>query len=197
MLIVGPLDVGLPIVAYSRLPEGAAAFGLIMSAFGGGSLLGMVAATVLPPLPRAHFGSILLALFSLSGVCLALLALISSTPIVLLDSVIAGTILGYSNITYITWLQRRIPRQLMGRVMSLMMFGSVALVPISMALSGALVRISLDAVLVGGGLGMAGLAVLGLLSRSVRAMGLEPTVNEEEPATDPASTTNPEAVATA
>jgi MFS family permease len=197
MLIVGPLDVGLPIVAYSRLPEGAAAFGLIMSAFGGGSLLGMVAATVLPPLPRAHFGSILLALFSLSGVCLALLALISSTPIVLLDSVIAGTILGYSNITYITWLQRRIPRQLMGRVMSLMMFGSVALVPISMALSGALVRISLDAVLVGGGLGMAGLAVLGLLSRSVRAMGLEPTVNEEGLATDPASTTNPEAVATA
>jgi hypothetical protein len=197
MLIVGPIDVGLPIVAYSRLPEGAAAFGLIMSAFGGGSLLGMVGATVLPPLPRAHFGSILLALFSLSGVCLALLALFSSTPIVLLDAVIAGTILGYSNITYITWLQRRIPRQLMGRVMSLMMFGSVALVPISMALSGALVKISLDAVLVGGGLGMAGLAVLGLLSRSVRAMGLEPTVNEDESAEETAPTTSAEAGATA
>jgi MFS family permease len=197
MLIVGPLDVGLPIVAYSRLPEGAAAFGLIMSAFGGGSLLGMVAATVLPPLPKAHFGSILLALFSLSGICLALLALISSTPVVLLDAVIAGTILGYSNITYITWLQRRIPRQLMGRVMSLMMFGSVALVPISMALSGALVKISLDAVLVGGGLGMAALAVIGLLSRSVRAMGLEPTVNEDEPSMDSAPTTSAEAGATA
>jgi hypothetical protein len=197
MLIVGPLDVGLPIVAYSRLPEGAAAFGLIMSAFGGGSLLGMAAATVLPPLPRAHFGTILLGIFSLSGICLALLAVLNTTPLVLLDSVIAGAILGYGNITYITWLQRRIPRNLMGRVMSLMMFGSVALVPISMALSGALVKISLDAVLMGGGLGMAALAILGMLSRSVRRMGLEPTVSEDEPTDEPTPTTNPEAVATA
>jgi MFS family permease len=56
MLIVGPLEVGLPIVAYTRLPEGAAAFGLITAAFGGGSLLGMAGATLLPPLPKAHVG---------------------------------------------------------------------------------------------------------------------------------------------
>jgi len=197
MLIVGPLEVGLPIVAYGRLPEGAAAFGLIMSAFGGGSLLGMAGATLLPPLPRAHFGSILLGLFSLSGICLALLAVFHTTPIVLADAVVAGAILGYSNITYITWLQRRIPRNLMGRVMSLMMFGSVALVPISMAVSGALVKISLDAVLMGGGLGMAALAVLGLLSRSVRRMGLEPTVNEDESTEETVPTASAEAGAAA
>jgi MFS family permease len=192
LLIVGPLDVGLPIVAYTRLPEGAAAFGLILSAVGGGSLLGMAGATLLPALPKAHFGSILLALFSLSGVCLALLALIGSTPIALVDAAIAGTILGYSNITYITWIQRRIPRNLMGRVMSLMMFGSVALVPLSMAVSGALVQISLDGVLIGGGLGMAALALVGLLARSVRRMGLEPALDEE--ATDRAPTPTHEAV---
>jgi MFS family permease len=197
MLIVGPLEVGLPIVAYTRLPEGAAAFGLITAAFGGGSLLGMVAATLLPSLPRSHFGSILLGLFSLSGVCLALLAVMHSTPIILVDAVIAGTILGYTNISYVTWIQRRIPRNLMGRVMSLMMFGSVALVPISMAVSGALVKISLDAVLMAGGLGMAALAILGLLSRSVRRMGLEPTINDDEPTEETAPTTNPGAVATA
>ena len=198
MLIVGPLDVGLPIVAYSRLPEGAAAFGLITAAFGGGSLLGMVAATLLPPLPKANFGSILLGLFSLSGVCLALIAVISSTPIMLIDAIIAGAILGYTNISYITWIQRRIPRNLMGRVMSLMMFGSVALVPISMAVSGALVKISLDAVLMGGGLGMAALAIVGLLSRSVRRMGLEPTINDDEPTEETAPLpANPGAAATA
>lgn len=197
MLIVGPLEVGLPIVAFNRLPEGAVAFGLITSAFGGGSLVGMVGATVLPPLPRKHFGSILISMFSLAGVCLALLALIYSTPVALVDSVIAGTILGYSNITYITWLQRRIPRQLMGRVMSLMMFGSVALVPVSMALAGALVKVSLDGVLLGGGLGMAFLAVVGLMSGSVRRMGLEPTVSEDEPTEDTAPTTNAEPVAAA
>ena len=198
MLIVGPLDVGLPIVAYSRLPEGAAAFGLITAAFGGGSLLGMVAATLLPPLPKANFGSILLGLFSLSGVCLALIAVINSTPIMLIDAIIAGAILGYTNISYITWIQRRIPRNLMGRVMSLMMFGSVALVPISMVVSGALVKISLDAVLMGGGMGMAALAIAGLLSRSVRRMGLEPTINDDEPTEETAPLpANPGAAATA
>jgi Na+/melibiose symporter-like transporter len=197
LLIVGPLDVGLPIVAYSRLPEGAAAFGLIMSAFGGGALVGMAAATLLPALPKAHFGSMLLGLYSLSGICLALLAVIHTTALVLLDAVITGAILGYANIVYVTWLQRRIPRQLMGRVMSLMMFGSVALVPISMALSGALVKISLDAVLMGGGLGMAALAFLGVLSRSVRRMGLEPTINDDEPAEDSDSSSIPAAEAAA
>ena len=197
LLIVGPLEIGLPIVAYTRLAEGAVAFGLITAAFGGGSLIGMVAATVLPPLPKAHFGSILLLLFSLSGICLGLLALFASLPIILVDAVIAGAVLGYTNISYITWIQRRIPRNLMGRVMSLMMFGSVALVPISMALAGALVKISLDAVLMGGGLGMAVLALLGLLSPSVRRMGLEPTVNEDEPTPGTAPTNNPDALPTA
>src|SRR5688572_7329461 len=196
MLIVGPLEVGLPLVAYTRLPEGAAAFGLITAAFGGGSLLGMVAATMLPPLPKTHFGSILLALFSISGICLALIALINSTQIMLIDAVVAGAILGYTNISYITWIQLRIPRNLMGRVMSLMMFGSVALVPISMAVAGALVKISLDAVLMGGGLGMAALALLGLLSRSVRRMGLEPKVSEDEPTEETLPTANAEAGAT-
>jgi hypothetical protein len=200
LLIVGPLDVGLPIVAYNRLPEGAAAFGLILSAFGGGSLLGMAGATLLPPLPKAHFGSILLILFSLSGVCLALLALIGSTPVALVDAAIAGIVLGYTNILYITWIQLRIPRNLMGRVMSLLMFGSMALIPVSMALSGAFVQISLNGVLVGGGLGMALLALVGLLSRSVRKMGLEPPLAPDSDSADQldaADSATPEAVAAA
>jgi len=188
LLIVGPLDVGLPVLAYSRLPEGAAAFGLILSAFGAGSLLGMAGATLLPPLPKQHFGSLMLGLFSLSGVCLAMMAFVNATIVALAIAVMAGAILGYTNITYITWIQRRIPRNLMGRVMSLLMFSSMALVPISMALSGALVSISLNGVLLAGGLGMAGLALIGLLSASVRRMGLEPTIDSDEARLEPTGT---------
>jgi MFS family permease len=192
LLIVGPFDVGLPVLAYSRLPEGAAAFGLMLSAFGGGSLLGMAGATLLPPLPKAHFGSLMLGLFSVSGVCLALMAFVNSTIVALVLAVAAGTVLGYTNITYITWIQRRIPRQLMGRVMSILMFSSVALIPISMAISGALVEISLNGVLLVGGLGMAALALVGLLSASVRGMGLEPTIEPDDApiqaSTEPAGT---------
>ncbi len=180
LLIVGPFDVGLPVLAYSRLPEGAAAFGLILSAFGGGSLLGMAAATLLPALPKARFGSIMLGLFSISGIAMAMMAFVNSTLIALAIAGVAGTILGYTNITYITWIQRRVPRNLMGRVMSVLMFSSMALVPISMAVSGALVQVSLNGVLVVGGLGMTVLALIGLLSASVRRMGLEPTLDPED-----------------
>ena len=179
-LIAGPLDVGLPYLAYTRLPEGAVAFGLIMSAFGGGSLIGLIAATLLPPLPPKWFGTIVITLVASSGVFLAALAFASSTPAVLALAVIAGAILGYSNVSMITWTQRRIPRALMGRVMSLLVFASVALMPISIAIAGVLVEISFEGLLLFAGLGMALLTLSTLLSRSVRNMGLEPVVDEAD-----------------
>ena len=36
-LLIGPIMVGIPVLANQRLPEGATAFGLLMSAFAGGN----------------------------------------------------------------------------------------------------------------------------------------------------------------
>jgi len=176
LLIVGPFEVGLPVLAYSRLPEGAAAFGLMSSAFGGGSLLGMAAAMLLPALPPARFGPIMMLLISLAGLSAAATGLVYTTAVAVLISVLIGLFLGYTNLTFMSWVQRRIPRQLMGRVMSLMMFSSLALTPISMAVAGAVVTISLTGTFAVAGLGMAGLALLSLLSGTIRRMGLEPTL---------------------
>ena len=52
--------------------------------------------------------------------------------------------------------------------------GSVGLVPVSMLIAGAAVQVSLDAVFVVGGVGMAVLCVVTLLSSTVRRMGLVP-----------------------
>ncbi len=127
-LIAGPLDVGLPYLAYTRLPEGAVAFGLIMSAFGGGSLIGLIAATVLPPLPAepgsAPSCSVLVAS---SGVFLAALAFASVNSGRARSGRDRRCDPGLHNVSMITWIQRRIPRALMGRVMSLLVFASVAL----------------------------------------------------------------------
>jgi Na+/melibiose symporter-like transporter len=180
LLIVGPIDVGLPYLAYARLPEGAVAFGLIMSAFGGGSLIGLLAAMLLPRLRPAHFGTIVLLLVASSGLSVAGLAFTSSTPAVLVMGFITGSILGYTNVSMLTWAQRRIPRALMGRVMSLLVFASVALMPISIAVAGVFVEVSFEGLLLFAGLGMTVLTLTTLLSRSVRNMGLEPVV--EEPA---------------
>jgi hypothetical protein len=193
LLIVGPFSVGLPVLAYTRLPEGAAAFGLIMSAFGGGSLLGLGAATLLPPLPPARFGSVVLSLLALSGLGVAALSLAQSTVVALIISALIGTILGYTNISFITWVQRRVPGALMGRVMSLLVFASVSLVPISIAIAGAVVDFSLSGLLIVSGLGMFVLTLAALLSRSVRAMGLVPIVDEDDVRAEEETTSIPAA----
>ena len=180
LLIVGPFEVGLPVLAYSRLPEGAAAFGLITSAFGGGSLLGMAAAMMLPVLPPARFGSVVLLLIALAGVAAAAIGLAHSTLAAMALAGLIGVLLGYTNLSFLSWVQRRVPSQLMGRVMSLMMFGSIALTPISMAVAGVVVTISLEGTFAVAGLGMAGLTVLSLLSASIRRMGLEPVLEQDE-----------------
>jgi hypothetical protein len=186
LLLVGPFEVGIPALAYSRLPEGAAAFGLILSAFGGGSLVGLLAATLLPPLPPARMGSILLLLVASSGLAVAALVFAHTTVVAVAISAVIGVILGYTNISFLTWIQRRVPSQLMGRVMSMLMFSSVALVPIGIAVAGVVVQVSLDGLLLLSGLGVTALVMLGLLSPSVRRMGFEPTVDELAPTADEA-----------
>src|SRR5678816_3208862 len=43
-LFNGPMGVGLPVLANSRFSEGAAALGIMLSAFGGGALVGALLA---------------------------------------------------------------------------------------------------------------------------------------------------------
>jgi len=198
LLIVGPLDVGLPLLAYSRLPEGAAAFGLILSGFGGGSLLGMLGATILPTPRPSRFGTVLLTMMAGAGVALAGLAFVQSTIVAIALSVFAGAMIGYTNVSFITWVQRRVPMKLMGRVMSVLVFASVSLVPISIAVAGILVTISLEGVLIVSGIGFALVSLAAVLSKSVRQMGLLPALNEEATVADASeAAAQPEASAAA
>jgi MFS family permease len=176
LFIVGPFEIGLPYFAYTRLPEGAAAFGVLLAAFGGGSLIGLAAGAMLPTPQPARLGTIVILSISLAGVGLAALAPVHSTLLAAVMTAASGITLGYGNLLGLTWIQTRIPSELMGRVMSLMMLGSMGLVPVSMFIAGAAVQVSLDATLVVAGLGMAVVSLASLLSPAVRNLGLEPTV---------------------
>jgi hypothetical protein len=72
----------------------------------------------------------------------------------------------------------------MGRVMSVMMLGSLGLVPISTLVAGIVVTVNLPALLIVGGLGMAILCAASLLTKPIRNMGLEPVLEAEQPAAD-------------
>lgn len=173
-LIVGPFEVGMPFIAYSRLPEGAAAFGLITAAFGGGSLVGLLIGSIVPAPRPARFGAVVILPMALAGLALAGLAAAQSTLAAAALTAVAGIALGFTNLLSITWIQRRIPQALMGRVMSLLMTGSIGLVPVSMFLAGIAVQLDVDATLVGAGLGMMLVCLASVASSAVRNIGLEP-----------------------
>ena len=174
LLVVGPIEVGLPVLAYTRLPEGAAAFGVIMSAFGAGSLVGYGAGAALPTPRPSRIGSVVMLILGVSGLGIAALSIVDSTIVAAALSAVSGASLGYGNLLGMSWIQARIPRQLMGRVMSLLMLGSMGLVPVSELVAGALVQVSLSGLLAVAGLGMAGVSLAAVSSKRIRDLGFEP-----------------------
>lgn len=173
LLVNGPVIVGIPVLADLRFAEGAAAFGIIMSAYGGGSLLGTALAAMLPRPPARSMGIVLGAVWSGLGLGVALLGLMNATLPAALVAGLMGAANGYVVILFVTWLQNRTPQVMLGRMMSLLMFASAGLMPVSNVITGALIRLDVTAVFVGGGSLMALLVFLSMLNPAVRAM--EPT----------------------
>jgi hypothetical protein len=137
--------------------------------------LGIVLSNVVPLKPE-HLGTMLLLIISLLGIGVALMPLAASTAVIAVITLVMGVANGYVNITFFTWLQKRIPQALMGRVMSLLIFSSVGLAPVSNALAGAILQINLNGLFIGGGLLMAAVSLLSIVLPEVRQMGSEPVV---------------------
>ncbi len=136
----GTLMVGVPVLASERLPQGAAAFGLIVSGYALGSLVGMVVSGSLPRPSNETFVLIATAIFPVFAVVLGGLGFVTSTWIAVGMMVVAGLGNGYVAILVISSLQRMAPKHMVGRVMALVMLAMVGLQPISQAIAGAIVK---------------------------------------------------------
>jgi len=142
LLTTGPFVVGLPVLANQRYAEGAAALGIVMSAYGGGSLVGTVLAGVLPRPAPGRMGFYLLGVTFLMGIEMAVLGFVDATPLAAGLTFAVGVGDGYAVILFLTWLQARTAQAMQGRIMSLLMFAAVGLSPLSNALTGALLEVS-------------------------------------------------------
>ncbi len=145
-LLMGPLMVGIPVLANQRLPEGAAAFGLLMSAYAGGSLGGYLLAGSLRRLNGQSMRWAVTLFITAFGVVIGSLGYIASTWIDFSLLLILGLGNGYFAIILITWMQTRVPKAMLGRIMSLVMLTSSGLAPISQAISGIVSKWSLTLV---------------------------------------------------
>ena len=167
----GPFMVGIPAMANEYITEGAAAYGIILSLLGAGSIIGAVLAGSVK-LPGDHWlGRILLLdVVFFGGVLMFMSAvheLILLAPMVL----IGGVIDGYVIVAITTWIQRHVPAERMGRVMSVVMFVGQGLFPVSSAVAGAIAGYDLLFMLaLGGGLAIV-IGLIGFSLRSFRRLG--------------------------
>jgi MFS family permease len=145
---VGPVMVGMPVLAKFRFGS-SAAFGTMMSCFGGGALAGMALAGTLKPKRRRGF--LFLAFVGAESIGIATMALFRTFPPLAVDMVLIGVCGGVANVSIIAWIQGHVDHALMGRVMSVVMFAAFGLMPISLAMAGAVADQHITAMFIGAG----------------------------------------------
>ena len=121
-----------PVVAHRDL-GGAAAWGVLMSAQGVGTVAGGIYALRARPRRPMLIVAITSPLF---GVPVAALAAVESVPVIAVGALLAGLALMLGNTLWETTLQRHVPPESLARVSSYDWFGSLALDPVGLAIWG-------------------------------------------------------------
>ncbi|MGH8182694.1 MAG: MFS transporter [Rhodanobacteraceae bacterium] len=174
VLVGGPIQVGLPVLADTRLDLGAASLGILMTAQGVGMFAGSLLSGFAQRLVRGHLGVMVLCFDGLTGLVLAALTLVHTTHFGAVLLFCTGLLGGMVMIAIFTWIQQRVSQAMMGRTMSILMFAFMGLGPLSAAAAGALLKVISLTVLFGvAGLALTVIALCCLASpqmRSIRAL---------------------------
>jgi MFS family permease len=179
----GMSDVALPSLAHARF--GAAGYGALLACFAVGGLIGTLAA--------ARTGGLRTPVVFASAVFLAESVAIALTPYLGGEAgaaamlFVTGAANGLGNVTVLTVLQKWTPPALLGRVMSALMLCAFGTFPLSVAISGVLVRHIGPSLFFPVAAGLLAVAILwGLTQREFREFGAR-TAEEADGAGTPAA----------
>jgi predicted MFS family arabinose efflux permease len=132
----GTFEVALPALAHARF--GAAGYGALIACFGAGAVAGTLAAARNTALLRPAV--VAFAAFLIESAAAGLIPFLGGLPGGCAACLALGACNGFGNVITLTLVQRWAPPRLLGRVMSLIMLASFGTFPISVAISGILVR---------------------------------------------------------
>lgn len=163
----GPIIVGLAALAKFRFGS-PTAFGFLIACWSAGALAGTIAAGARKQ--SSHRGWTIL--IASAAVCLGIAALgVLPTQLALAAAlVITGIVGGYNNIVLISWFQGRVEHEFMGRVMSVLMFAWIGLMPLSYPIAGALAQWSIGGMFVICGLAGVVMTMISAIGPSLRSV---------------------------
>ena len=145
----GPAAVGMPWLAEIRFDTGPTGLGLLSAAWA----LGALAGTLVAGNNRLERnGMVLLGSVLVSGGAMMVVGLAPWMPVVAVALAVMGVCIGYVNILAISWLQARVPTEMVGRVMALAMLMGFGITPLSLGLAGWLIDLDATALFLGSGM---------------------------------------------
>jgi MFS family permease len=136
LTFAGTFEVALPALAHEHY--GAGGFGTLMACLGVGAVAGTLVAA--RRLTSARPMVVASASFIAAGVFVALMPFLGGLPGAAIAALLFGAGIGFGDIIVITLIQQWSPAAMLGRVMSLLMLASLGIFPVSVAISGLLVR---------------------------------------------------------
>ncbi|MHC9294281.1 tetracycline efflux MFS transporter Tet(V) [Mycobacterium sp. LTG2003] len=161
LVVLGPIEVLLPFIAQDRFADGARAYGFILAFFGVGSALGALTVSS-RRMPRRYLTTMMV-MWGLGSAPLVVVGYTSSFPLMALATFVVGVTDGAGMVIWGTLLQRRVPREMLGRVSSLDFFVSLAFMPLSFAIVGPLSKvISMETIFLVSGIAPVLLALVAL-----------------------------------
>lgn len=167
----GPAAVGMPWLAEIRFDAGPAGLGLMSAAWAAGALVGtLVAGNVTPARP----GLALLGSVAVAGVAIMVVGVVPWLPAVAAALAVMGLCIGFTNVVAISWLQARVPVDMVGRVMSLAMLMGFGITPLSLGLAGALIDLDATATFLASGAIVVLVAAAAALARFPAAFDAPP-----------------------
>jgi DHA3 family tetracycline resistance protein-like MFS transporter len=139
LVVAGPLEVLLPFITQEKFTDGPLAFGSVLAAVGIGAAIGAVAVSS-RGLPRRYL-TVMTGGAAVGMLPMVVLGNTSRFPVMAAAALVVGLVQGVGLVIRSTLLQRRVPREKLGRVASVDVFFSLALLPVSTAVTGPLSEI--------------------------------------------------------
>jgi MFS family permease len=140
IFVAGPLQVALPLLANTTLRGDSSTFGTLMSSFAFGTLVGMGLSAVRPKLGAMPLGLTVLLLNSAVGLTILPLGHVSATWQAASLLLVIGGLSGFVEVALLTWIQKRVPENMLGRATSIVGFVVLCVLPMGTLISGVVLR---------------------------------------------------------
>lgn len=164
IFVSGPIQVALPLLVKEQFQGGPGSFGIIMAAGAFGGMIGMMLAIKLPQIAKLTLGMTLLLVDIIAGVSLAGFSFLENVHLAVLVMLCLQIFIGYVQVALTTWIQLQSSSEMLGRMMSIVMFTVIGLMPLSAAASGLLLTfLAADTLFFMAGLALSCIALLALL----------------------------------